>query len=148
MKQSYSYRENIRDHPRAKRNSRDKLPVHILVAEKALGKYLPLRAVVHHVDGNGLNNENNNLVVCENTQYHWLLHMRARAYYACGNANWKKCTKCHSYSPIDNLIASRKKKGGYYHKNCKKEAVVSILESYSLGKISKELAIKQINKLI
>ena len=31
----------------------------------AMGKSLPIRAIVHHVDGDTLNDSNKNLVVCE-----------------------------------------------------------------------------------
>lgn len=51
---------------------------HILIAESALGKSLPNRAEVHHIDGNGANNSNSNLVICENRAYHRLLHRRQR----------------------------------------------------------------------
>lgn len=51
---------------------------HVLVAEKALGKKLPEKAVVHHLDKNPLNNSNANLVVCPSQAYHFLLHRRAK----------------------------------------------------------------------
>jgi hypothetical protein len=40
---------------------------HILIAEKALGKYLSKRAQVHHINGDGLDNSPNNLLICEDT---------------------------------------------------------------------------------
>jgi len=52
---------------------------HILIAEKALGKPLPPKARVHHVDCNERNNEKRNLVICENHSYHQLLHLRTEA---------------------------------------------------------------------
>jgi hypothetical protein len=52
---------------------------HRLIAEKVLGRYLPDGAEVHHIDGNGLNNENDNLVICQNCEYHKLLHKRKGA---------------------------------------------------------------------
>jgi hypothetical protein len=45
---------------------------HILVAEKALGKPLPPKAVVHH-------HTPEQLVICQNQAYHLLLHQRQRA---------------------------------------------------------------------
>lgn len=55
---------------------------HILIAEKALGKPLPAKALVHHVDRDGTNNNTKspwNLVVCPDQGYHMLIHARARA---------------------------------------------------------------------
>lgn len=65
---------HIPEHPRS--DCRGYVFEHIVVAEKVLGKYLPEGAVVHHIDGNGLNNNNNNLVVCQDHAYHMTLHKR------------------------------------------------------------------------
>ena len=70
---------------------------HVLVAEKALGKPLPLGAIVHHVDGDGANNAHSNLVVCPDQGYHQLLHLRQRALAACGHADWVKCQFCKGW---------------------------------------------------
>lgn len=51
---------------------------HILKAEKALGKELPEKAQVHHINHNPLNNKNSNLVICQDQSYHFLLHVRER----------------------------------------------------------------------
>jgi hypothetical protein len=77
---------------------------HILIAEKVIGKLLPVGVVIHHVDGNGLNNENKNLVICENEEYHRLLHKKARAFYSCGDSNMLKCRICKEYDSKDNLM--------------------------------------------
>jgi len=61
------------DHPKAVGNY---VAEHVLVAEAALGKYLPSGAVVHHVNGDKKHNANTNLVVCENSGYHLFLHSR------------------------------------------------------------------------
>lgn len=56
-----------------------KVTEHVLRAEKALGKRLPPKAVVHHMNGNKLDNFTPfNLVVCPDQAYHLLLHKRAR----------------------------------------------------------------------
>ena len=68
-------------HPRAHNNY---VYDHILKAEKALGKPLPLKAVVHH-------HTPEQLVICQDQAYHLFLHQRKRAHEACGYANWLKC---------------------------------------------------------
>ena len=47
---------------------------HILVVEKALGFQIGKDAVVHHVDGNGLNNDLSNLMVFRNQAEHSRFH--------------------------------------------------------------------------
>jgi hypothetical protein len=74
-----------------------------MVAGLALGKPLPLGAEVHHVDGNRLNNDPRNLVICENHAYHALLEQRTRAYDACGNPDWRMCVHCEQYDAPENL---------------------------------------------
>ncbi len=76
---------------------------HIEIAERALGKSLPLGAQVHHVDGNPGNNVSNNLVICQDAKYHRLLHRRTAAHQACGDANYLKCRYCGNYSPLAQL---------------------------------------------
>lgn len=87
---------------------------HILVAEKALGKKLPPGAVVHHVDGDPANNAPDNLVVCPDQAYHMLLHVRQRAFDACGNAAYKKCMNCGRWD--DPTLMKWHKSTTYYHK--------------------------------
>jgi len=104
------------DHPRATKYVLE----HLLVAEKALGKFLPRNAVVHHMDGNGFNNANSNLVVCENHAYHKLLHMRINAMKACGHADWMKCHHCGQYSnPADMYVYPNKNQA--VHRACRLE---------------------------
>jgi hypothetical protein len=79
-------------HPRAVRN---KVRQHILIAESAIGHYLPTGAEVHHVDFNPENNANSNLVICENHKYHRLLHARTRIARSGGDPNIHKfCSNC------------------------------------------------------
>jgi hypothetical protein len=66
---------------------------HVAVAERTLGKPLPHKAVVHHIDNNKLNNDPSNLVVCLNQAYHLLLHARQRVMDAGGDPNIQKVCK-------------------------------------------------------
>jgi len=58
-------------------NGKSKLE-HIHKAELALGRKLPEGAQVHHLDNIPWNNENSNLVICPDREYHALLHKRAK----------------------------------------------------------------------
>lgn len=75
--------------------------VHVLVAERALGRELPAGAEVHHVDGTKLNNENSNLVICQDVAYHKLLHYRASVIARGGNPNTERwCGDCEAFLPF------------------------------------------------
>lgn len=93
-----------------------RVPEHVLVAERALGKRLPIGAVVHHVDGNRLNNAATNLVICADAAYHSLLHRRQRALEACGNPAFRPCKFCHQYDDPSNLVLRRD--SATYHRRC------------------------------
>lgn len=51
---------------------------HIVLAEKALGKPLPPKAVVHHTNAKDDNYGFFKLVVCPNQEYHALIHKRMK----------------------------------------------------------------------
>lgn len=106
------------EHPRARPRH---VPEHIIIAEKALGRFLPEGVVVHHGDENRSNNARSNLVICQDDTYHKLLHRRLRAYKACGNANARRCEICRQWDTPDRMTI-REYGGGYvqhtYHKAC------------------------------
>ena len=89
---------------------------HTLIVEKVLGRPLRGSEEVHHVDGNGRNNQHENLVICPNRAYHKLLHIRQAALKISGDANKRKCVFCKEYDATSNLFAHGKKE--YKHKAC------------------------------
>ena len=59
------------NHPRA--NGRY-VPEHVLVAEKKLGRSLKDGEYMHHINGNGLDNDPENIFVCKNRSEHKKMH--------------------------------------------------------------------------
>jgi hypothetical protein len=116
---------NIRKCPLHPRADKDGYVMEsVLIAEKTMGKYLPPQAVVHHADSKTNNDANSNLVVCENTEYHFLLHRRLIALRESGNANNRKCVYCKKYDSVENLVRYKRKEtdihkwSNYMHRLC------------------------------
>ena len=106
------------------RNGAENKRAHVHVAEQALGKPLPYGAVVHHIDGNGLNNAPDNLVICPSEQYHQLLHLRQRALDEGGNPEFRKCPFCKQWSHPQEMIVVGDVPGRnsrFCHRKCKCE---------------------------
>ncbi len=96
---------------------------HVLIAERALGHSLPRGAVVHHVDWNSRNNSNNNLVICENDAYHYMLHARQRVLNDGGDPNTQKlCGLCKRLMPHSDFQKCKSSGDGLQRK-CKACAV-------------------------
>lgn len=99
-------------HPRA--NEGGYVLEHIVIAEKALGRYLPKRVEVHHVNECRADNRGNNLVICDSRDYHRLLHLRMRAYRACGNPEARRCGFCRVWGTDVKVLSG----GGCEHPAC------------------------------
>ena len=109
-------------------NSQGRVLEHLVIAEAALGHPLPDGAEVHHVNEIKSDNRHENLVICEDSDYHKLLHRRARAYRATGNAQSRKCVYCKAWMlPSDPELritgTSRYPSGRSYHLTCEREAL-------------------------
>lgn len=83
-----------------------KVYVHRLRAERALGKPLPPKAEVHHADGT--RDDDGPLVICEDRAYHMLLHVRLRVRRLGGDPNTDKwCPRCESIKPRTEFHVGR-----------------------------------------
>lgn len=96
-------------HPRARKNGY--AFEHILMAERALRRPLPEKAVVHHHDEIRDHNVPGNLVICEDAKYHQALHQRMRAMKACGNPNARACRYCGRYDRQEEISIYTYKNG-------------------------------------
>ena len=67
-------------HPKARENG--SVMLHILVAEKMLGRNLTEQEVIHHIDGNRKNNNENNLMVfatqSDHISYHQMIKSKTK----------------------------------------------------------------------
>ena len=95
---------------------------HVLIAEKALGKRLPVGAIIHHWDEDGRNNTPANLLICPDQEYHKLIHRRMEAYDACGDASAVKCWMCQTWGKPESMRSMKrtgKTSSTYYHAECR-----------------------------
>lgn len=99
------FSDSVPGHPRAS-GPCNRVLRHVLIAERALGKLLPVGAEVHHVDENKQNNANGNLVICQDRHYHTLLHRRAIVVRNGGNADTQRfCRQCSTVKNLDRFSA-------------------------------------------
>ncbi len=106
--------------------NRRKFAEYTLIAEKALGRALPLGAVIHHVNGIKTDDSRGNHVICENHAYHSHLHQRIRAYRATGSPTAVKCHYCKQWGELTSEWTCKGIRGNvmskhYRHKLCHAE---------------------------
>jgi len=94
---------------------------HVIVAERALGHFLPPNAHFHHVNGNGHDNRPSNLVICEDLAFHKLIHRRLRAYQATGNVTARQCYSCKKWELPGCMSFTWNERVQSYHKACHNE---------------------------
>lgn len=76
---------------------------HVRIAEEVLGRPLPPGAVVHHMDGDRLNNTKSNLAILPSRAYHNMIHARMRSMDATGRPDMRKCTYCGKWDEAHNV---------------------------------------------
>lgn len=97
-------------HPRARKGY---VYEHILIAEKAVGRFLPVTVDIHHFNEVRSDNTNSNLVVCPNHAYHRLLHARKRIVDRGGDPNREKiCQGCKDLKPRSEFTRNRSRYDG------------------------------------
>jgi hypothetical protein len=108
----------LRGHPKS--GTAGSVYEHVLIAEKALGRYLPDGVEIHHVDENPANNSPSNLVICPSKAYHKLLHYRARILKMGGNpSTHAHCSTCNLLKPFAEFNAAKSSKSTGVQKQCR-----------------------------
>ncbi len=91
-----------------------------------MGHRLSSAHPIHHFDEDRANNSNGNLVVCEDTAYHELLHKRRRALLACGDPAAVRCRFCGGYDRQSEMHISARRDRKWcvtgYHRSCEQAA--------------------------
>lgn len=104
-------------------HSRRKRGEHIIKAQEAIGKPLPKGAVVHHWNEVRSDNRNENLLICDNQAYHVLIHLRMKAFKACGNPDYRRCRFCDTWDDV-SMMWTNSNRSESYHRSCRRKADV------------------------
>ena len=71
--------------------------------------------MIHHIDGNGMNNLLSNLYLCKNNCEHARIH---NSWEIINSVWWKTCRNCNKKLSLEENFWKRK--SGYYLSFCKK----------------------------
>ena len=105
-----------------KRRYSKQRPAAQIVAERVLGRPLPIGSVVHHLDGDYTNDDQRNLAIFPSKAYHNLIHARMDALAVTGNADSRKCQYCGTWGLADESWSLIMKGGRRsWHKKCRAE---------------------------
>lgn len=89
---------------------------HKIVAENMIGKPLEKGNIVHHIDGDRLNNLPWNLMICRDRKLHNNIHRMQRAYKATGDPSKRQCDRCGVYGDPENMKYNNQ---SYIHRECR-----------------------------
>ena len=96
-----------------------KYRLHRVVMMDKLGRVLTSSEQVHHIDGDKMNNDPDNLQLFPDLSSHKLHHIRQDAFNATGDYNARKCKYCHEYDSVGNLYINKR---NVHHRECHKIA--------------------------
>jgi hypothetical protein len=89
--------------------------------KKVLNTSLYPKMIIHHLDGDFTNNENSNLVVCEDRSYHMLLHQKKDAKYGRKverkRFSIQQCYLCNKFDKKKDMM-NYKDTSFYFHLKC------------------------------
>lgn len=80
---------------------------HIKVMEEHLQQELPIGSIIHHIDGDGTNNDISNLYLCKNRAEHKELHRVLRNIKAGVPINKVYCSFCKMWKDRSEMVANR-----------------------------------------
>lgn len=89
---------------------------HKVVAENMIGKPLEKRNIVHHIDGDRLNNLPWNLMICRDRKLHNNIHRMQKAHEATGDLYLRQCDRCGVYG---NPTKMKYNNQSYIHRECR-----------------------------
>lgn len=108
-------RLSIPEHPNGS-GPQGMIDEHRYLAAKTLGKSLPPGSIVHH---HNRGKSGGPLVICQDHQYHMLIHLRMRAYLATGDSQKRHCSVCKGWDDPSSMYEYEGAGLHYwYHRKC------------------------------